>query len=117
MLPTSLWVPPLLLVGSNIVMNIAWYAHLKTPHRALWIVVLSSWALALFEYMLAVPANRIGAERYSLAQLKTMQEAITLITFVGVAYFLFGVRPNWSQAAGFVLIVAGAALVFRSPLG
>lgn len=116
-MPNALWLPPLLLVGSNIVMNIAWYAHLKAPHRALWIAVLSSWALALFEYTLAVPANRIGAERYSLAQLKTMQEAITLVTFVGVAYVLFGVRPTWSQAGGFLLIVAGAALVFRSPLG
>ncbi|OYU37155.1 DMT family protein [Novosphingobium sp. PASSN1] len=117
MLPTSLWLPPVLLIGSNIVMNVAWYAHLKAPHRALWIVILSSWALAFFEYMLAVPANRIGAERYSLAQLKTMQEAITLVTFIGVAYVLFGARPNLSQLAGFVLIVAGAALIFRSPLG
>jgi hypothetical protein len=106
-----------MLVGSNLVMNVAWYAHLKAPHRALWIAILTSWALAFFEYCLAVPANRIGAERYSLAQLKTMQEAITLATFMIVAYALFGTRPGLSQIAGFVLIVAGAALVFKSPWG
>ena len=114
-MPVAAWLPPLLLVGSNIIMNVAWYAHLKMPHNALWIAVFSSWLLAFFEYALAVPANRIGAQYYSLAQLKTMQEAITFVTFIGVAFVLFGSKPGWQQLAGFCLIVAGAALVFRAP--
>lgn len=109
--------PAVMLFGSNLVMNVAWYGHLKSPHRALWLAVLASWGLAFFEYCLAVPANRIGAKSYSLAQLKTMQEVATLVTFMIVAWLMFGVRPGWSQLAGFGLIVAGAALVFRGGLG
>ena len=63
-----------LLAGSNVVMNLAWYGHLKFPHKALWVAVLAAWGLAFFEYCLAVPANRIGAQAYSLAELKTMTE-------------------------------------------
>ena len=109
--------PIAMLIGSNLVMNVAWYGHLKLPGRAMWLMVLMSWGLAFFEYCLAVPANRIGAKTYSLAQLKTIQEVVTLITFMIVAWALFGVKPGLSQVAGFVLIVAGAALVFKSPFG
>jgi uncharacterized protein (DUF486 family) len=109
--------PLLLLVGSNLVMNVAWYGHLKAPHRALWLAVLLSWGLAFFEYCLAVPANRLGVRTYSLAQLKTLQEVCSLAGFIVVAWLLFGVRPGVNQLAGFTLIVAGAALVFKSPLG
>ena len=110
-------VPFVLLAGSNLVMNLAWYGHLKAPHRALWLAVLLSWGLAFFEYCLAVPANRIGARSWSLAELKTMQEVFSLLGFVVVAWLLFGLRPGWSQLAGFALIAVGAALIFRAPLG
>lgn len=106
-----------LLAASNLFMNIAWYAHLKTPERALWLAVLASWGIALFEYCLAVPANRIGANAYSLAELKTLQEVMSLTTFVLVAWWLFGTRPGPSTLAGFALIAAGAFLVFKAPFG
>jgi uncharacterized protein (DUF486 family) len=109
--------PIFLLFGSNLVMNTAWYWHLRDPARPLWIVISISWGLALFEYSLAVPANRIGGRFYSLAQLKTIQEVITLATFVIVAWFLFGTKPGASQIAGFAMIVAGAALVFKGTIG
>jgi len=109
--------PVLMLAASNLVMNVAWYGHLKAPGKALWIAVLASWGLAFFEYWLAVPANRIGAKTYSLAQLKTVQEVLSLAAFVVVAWAMFGQKPGVSQIAGFALIVAGAALVFKSPIG
>ena len=77
-----------LLVLSNVFMTFAWYAHLKNlGDRPWYIAALLSWGLALFEYLLQVPANRIGASQYSLAQLKIMQEAITLLVFVPFAFF------------------------------
>jgi uncharacterized protein (DUF486 family) len=105
-------VPVVMLAGSNLFMNVAWYGHLKTPHKVLWLAVLTSWGIAFAEYCLAVPANRIGASTYSLAQLKTLQEVMSLAGFVLVAWFLFGQKPGLAQLAGFGLIVAGAALVF-----
>ncbi len=109
--------PIALLGGSNLLMNLAWYGHLKSPHRALWTAVLISWGIAFFEYCLAVPANRIGAHAYSLAELKTMQEVLSLATFVLVAWWLFGTKPGPSTLAGFAFIAAGAFLVFKSPFG
>lgn len=106
-----------MLFGSNLVMNYAWYGHLKTPSRALWAAVLISWGIAFFEYCLAVPANRLGEASYSLAQLKTIQEVMSLTTFVIIAWVLFGQRPSPSVLAGFVLIAAGAFCIFRAPLG
>lgn len=109
--------PVAMLAVSSVVMNLAWYGHLKTPHRALWVAVLLSWGVALLEYMLVVPANRIGAQAYSLAELKTMAEVFSLTGFVLVAWMLFGDKPGPSQIAGFVLIAAGAFLVFKAPFG
>jgi len=106
-------VPAVLLAVSNIFMNIAWYWHLKAPNRALWLAIAISWGIALIEYCLAVPANRIGARTMSLAQLKTIQEVMSLAGFVLVAWFLFGQKPGMAQLAGFALIAAGAALIFR----
>jgi uncharacterized protein (DUF486 family) len=106
-----------LLAGSNLVMNLAWYGHLKTPHRALWLAILLSWGLAFFEYCLAVPANRMGSGTYSLAQLKTIQEVCSLLAFVVIAWALFGAKPTISHAIGFALIAAGAFFVFKSPIG
>lgn len=106
-----------LLAGSNVLMNLAWYGHLKTPSRALWLAILISWGIAFFEYCLAVPANRIGAKVYSLAELKAMQEVFSLTAFLFVAWLLFDQRPGPSQIIGFVLIAGGAFFIFRSPLG
>ena len=111
----AVFLPPALLAASHLFMNVAWYAHLKAPQRALWLAVLASWGIAFFEYCLAVPANRIGAGAYSLAELKTLQEVMSLATFVLVAWWLFGTRPSASTLAGFALIGAGAFLVFKAP--
>ena len=102
-----------LLAASATVMNIAWYWHLKTPSRPLLLAVALSWLIALGEYALMVPANRMGASIYSLAQLKTIAEVCSLIGFVLVAWVLFGQKPALNQLAGFGLIAVGAALVFR----
>jgi uncharacterized protein (DUF486 family) len=102
-----------MLAASATIMNVAWYWHLKGPQRALWVAVLLSWGIALAEYALAVPANRIGAQAYSLVQLKTIAEVCSLTGFVAVSWFLFGQRPVPSQLAGFALIAAGAFLIFR----
>ena len=75
--------PILFLIGSNLFMTVAWYGHLKFKDRPLWLVILVSWGIAFFEYCLAVPANRIGSGVYSAAQLKAMQEVITLTVFAG----------------------------------
>ena len=106
-----------LLAGSNLLMNLAWYGHLKAPSRALWLAVLASWGIAFFEYCRVVPANRIGVRTYSLAELKTIQEVMSLVAFLLVAWLLFDQRPGPSQIAGFVLIAAGAFFIFNSPLG
>jgi uncharacterized protein (DUF486 family) len=111
----ALIAPPLMLVASNVFMTFAWYGHLKYKAAPLWIAVLASWGLAFFEYCLAVPANRIGDGAYSVAQLKTMQEVITLCVFIGFSAFWLKEPLTWSQLGGFALITAGAALVFLKP--
>lgn len=108
-------VPILLLIGSNVFMTFAWYGHLKFRDRALWIVVLSSWAIAFFEYWLAVPANRWGSTVYSAAQLKAMQEVITLTVFAVFSVLYLGQKITVNHAIGFALIAAGAFFVFKSP--
>jgi uncharacterized protein len=107
---------PLLLVASNVFMTLAWYGHLKFKSTALWIVILVSWGIAFIEYCLAVPANRIGHSVYSAAQLKTIQEVITLAVFVvfSIVYLKEGV--GLSHLLGFSLIGLGAALIFFKPI-
>ncbi|SET26687.1 DMT family protein [Oceanicella actignis] len=110
------WVlPPLLLLASNLFMTFAWYGHLAYKSTALWMVVLASWGIAFFEYWLAVPANRIGHEVYSAAQLKTMQEVITLTVFAGFSALWLKEPMSPSQLLGFALIACGAGLVFFKP--
>ena len=109
-------VPILLLAFSNIFMTFAWYGHLKFPNSALWVVILASWAIAFFEYCLAVPANRIGHQVYSAAELKTIQEVVTLIVFAGFSVFWLGEQLTINHLVGFSLIAAGAAFVFLAPL-
>ena len=102
-----------LLAMSNVFMIFAWYGHLNHKSAPLAIAVLASWGIAFFEYWLAVPANRIGHQVYTAAQLKTLQEVITLVVFAGFSTFWLKEAISWSTAAGFALIALGAALVFR----
>ncbi len=108
--------PILLLIASNVFMTFAWYGHLKFKGSALWIAVLASWGIAFFEYWLAVPANRIGSTAgYSGAELKTMQEVITLTVFMAFSILYLGEKPTLNHLLGFALIALGAAVVFRGP--
>jgi len=109
--------PILLLFASNLFMTVAWYGHLKFKTAPLWVVVLVSWGIAFFEYWLAVPANRIGHKVYSAAELKTMQEVITLVVFAGFSFLYLREPLTLNHAVGFALIAAGAFFIFRGPLG
>ena len=106
--------PILLLVASNVFMTFAWYGHLKFKAAPLYAAVLFSWAIAFVEYWLAVPANRIGHAVYSAAELKTMQEVITLCVFVVFSVFYLKEAITWNHLVGFALIAAGAAVIFRA---
>jgi uncharacterized protein len=108
--------PILLLIASNAFMTFAWYGHLRFPDRALWLVVLASWGIAFFEYCLAVPANRIGHQVYSAAELKTIQEVVTLGVFALFSVFWLGEKLTINHAIGFALICAGAFFVFKAPI-
>lgn len=105
--------PILLLIVSNVFMTFAWYGHLKFKTSPLYIAVMASWSIAFIEYWFAVPANRIGHQVYSAAELKTMQEVITLSVFVIFSVFYLKEALTLSHVLGFVLIAAGAALIFR----
>ncbi|NVP57915.1 DMT family protein [Mycoplana rhizolycopersici] len=110
--PAAVW-PIVMLCLSNVFMTFAWYGHLKVKAAPLYLVILASWAIAFFEYCLAVPANRIGHEVYSAAQLKTIQEVITLVIFAGFSVFFLKESLTWNHLVGFALIAAGAAFVFK----
>ncbi|AJP72008.1 DMT family protein [Sphingomonas hengshuiensis] len=107
--------PVLMLIASNVFMTFAWYGHLKFKHTPLLIVILVSWGIAFFEYCLAVPANRIGSGVYSAAQLKGMQEVITLTVFAGFSVLYLGQKITVNHLIGFALIAAGAWFLFRTP--
>jgi uncharacterized protein (DUF486 family) len=102
-----------LLLGSNVFMTTAWYAHLRIKSFPLWLAVLASWGVAFFEYCLQVPANRIGYRVLSAYQLKIMQEAITLVVFVVFAMVALGERMQWKHGVSFALIMAAVAVAFR----
>lgn len=108
--------PVLLLIGSNVFMTIAWYGHLKFPAAPMGIAVMASWGIALVEYWLAVPANRIGYGTYSAAELKAIQEVISLTVFVGFAAFVLREPLTWNHGIGFTLIALGAYFIFNGPL-
>ncbi len=101
-----------LLLASNIFMTFAWYGHLKFKAAALPLVILASWLIALPEYALAVPANRIGHGVYTAAQLKTIQEVITLTVFVAFSAFYLNEPLKWTTLVGFAFIAVGAVFVF-----
>jgi len=102
-----------LLTASNIFMTFAWYGHLKFKGAPLYLAILASWGIAFFEYCLQVPANRYGYGTFSAAQLKTIQEVITLVVFSVFSWAWLGERVTWQQGVGFALIAAGAACVFQ----
>jgi uncharacterized protein len=111
----ELWpyiMPIALLTASNVFMTLAWYGHLNFKSSPLWLVVMVSWGIAFFEYCLAVPANRFGHGTYSAAELKTIQEVITLIVFAGFSVVVLREPLGWNHAVGFTLIAAGAAFIF-----
>lgn len=112
----ALALPVILLLMSNVFMTFAWYGHLKFTDRPLWIVILVSWCIAFLEYCLAVPANRYGSFVYSPAQLKTMQEVITLVVFAVFSVFYLKATFTLNHLVGFALIAAGAFFVFKGPL-
>ena len=103
----------LLLFISNIFMTLAWYGHLKFRDKPLWVVIAASWALAFFEYLFQVPANRIGSARFTLVQLKVMQECITIIVFTLIIWLLFRQMPRWNNIVSFLLIVAAVYFTFN----
>lgn len=105
--------PVLLLTISNVFMTFAWYGHLKYKGTALWIVILVSWGIALFEYCFQVPANRIGHEYFSAAQLKTMQEVITLVVFSIFSIFYLKEDFQWNYLVGFAFIILAVFFIFK----
>jgi uncharacterized protein (DUF486 family) len=112
--PVVLFLAPIaLLFASNIFMTFAWYGQLKFPGAILWQVVLVSWGIAFFEYCLAVPANRIGHQVYSAAQLKTMQEIITLLVFAVFSVTYLGESLKWNHMVAFLFLCGAAFFSFH----
>src|SRR3954454_17979294 len=108
--------PILMLIGSNCFMTLAWYGHLRFKAVPLVVVTVVAWGIAFVEYCLAVPANRWGSAGYSTAQLKTIQEVITLLVFAAFSVLYLKEPLTWNYAVGSALVAAGAFFVFRGPL-
>jgi uncharacterized protein (DUF486 family) len=106
------WLPVVLLTVSNVFMTFAWYGHLKYKSAPLWLVIVASWGIAFFEYLLMVPANRWGHSVYSATQLKIIQEVVTLTVFSGFAILYLGEHIRWNHAAAFICILAAVAFTF-----
>lgn len=102
-----------LLIASNIFMTFAWYGHLKFKHHALWLVILASWGIAFFEYCLQVPANRMGHSIFSAAELKGIQEIVTLLVFGAFSIWYLGEPLKWNHAVGFAFLAAAAFFIFK----
>ncbi len=109
--------PVAMLFCSNMFMTFAWYGHLKFRSAPLLLAIVSAWGIAFFEYCLAVPANRIGYGAYSAAELKTIQEVITLIVFAGFSVLYLGESLSWRHALGFAFIALGAGVIFLGKSG
>ncbi len=102
-----------LLTVSNIFMTIAWYGHLKYKDSPLWIVILASWGIAFVEYCFQVPANRIGHYQFSAAQLKTIQEVITLVVFCVFSVVYLKEELKWNYIAGFAMMIGAVFVIFK----
>ena len=105
--------PIILLTISNIFMTLAWYGHLRHKDKALWIVILVSWLIAFVEYCFQVPANRIGHSYFTAAQLKGMQEIITLVVFAGFSILYLKENLRWNHYVGFIFLVIAAFFIFK----
>ena len=103
----------ILLTISNVFMTIAWYGHLKFRSAPLWLVILISWGIAFFEYCFQVPANRYGYGQFNAAQLKTIQEVITLVVFCVFSILYLKEDFRWNYAVGFILIIAAVFFIFK----
>jgi hypothetical protein len=103
----------LLLIASNVFMTIAWYGHLKYKNEALWKVIFASWGIAFFEYCLQVPANRIGHGMFTAAQLKIMQEVITLVVFAGFSVVYLKEEIKWNYIVSFGFILGAVFFAFK----
>lgn len=103
----------LLLTISNIFMTFAWYGHLKFKYSPLWIVIIISWLIAFFEYCFQVPANRFGHGQFNAAQLKTIQEVITLVVFAAFSILYLKEEFRWNYLVGFGLIILAVFFIFR----
>jgi uncharacterized protein len=103
----------LLLVVSNVFMTAAWYGHLRFKHHSLWKVILVSWLIAFVEYCFQVPANRIGHGQFTAAQLKTMQEVITLVVFCVFSVVYLKEELKWNYLVGFALMAGAVFVVFK----
>lgn len=101
-----------LLLLSNVFMTVAWYGHLRFKSAPLWMAIAASWLIALPEYSLQVPANRIGYGELTAYQLKILQECITLIVFMGFAWIALGETPTWRSLTALSLIAAAVAVAF-----
>ena len=113
---SGLWLTPILLLFSNVVMTFAWYGHLKAPSWPLWVAILVSWGIAFFEYCLAVPANRWGYGTFTGQQLKVMQEVITLAVFAVFSVTFLGEAIRWTFVAAGLCLVAAVVFIFL-PVG
>jgi hypothetical protein len=108
----SMIFPIAMLCLSNVFMTFAWYGQFRFPQAPLWLLIVAGWGLAFFEYCLAVPANHFGHRVYSAAQLKTIQEIITLLVFAAFSVFYLGDAIRWNHAAAFACLVAAAYFSF-----
>lgn len=104
--------PVVLLLLANVFMTFAWYGHLKVKSAPMFLIIVASWSIAFFEYCLQVPANRMGREVYSLAELKTIQEALTLFVFIFFSIFYMKEEMKWNYLVGFSLMVLAVFFVF-----
>jgi len=103
----------LLLLVSNVFMTVAWYGHLRFKTSPLWMAILVSWGIAFFEYCFQVPANRFGHGQFSAAQLKTIQEVISLVVFAGFSVTYLKEPLRWNYLVGFALLIAAAFFLFK----
>src|SRR4051794_476318 len=103
----------LLLIVSNIFMTFAWYGHLKFRGSPIWVVILVSWGIAFFEYCFQVPANRLGYGEFSAAQLKIIQEGITLVVFVIFSMLYLKEPLKWNYVVGFLMMIGAVAVVVK----
>jgi len=108
----SRWFPIVLLTVANVFMTFAWYGHLKYKSAPLFVVILASWGIAFFEYILQVPANRWGSSVYTTTELKIIQEVITLAVFSAFALLYLGEKIRWNHLMAFLCVIAAVAFTF-----